>query len=410
MIFSKNFLAISTVIIAGLIAIFFFLDRASTLPSTKPVNISSNSKQNPDEAPFPVKARPARIGDLIIKLRSPGEAVTERKIAIRTEVSGTLKSLLVEEGQHVEKGELLVELDDREYRLRLEKQEALRLKYLSDLYLESRFSEPKKKQDVSVLEKIIKAQEKVNRARSLYKKRMISWKEFESAKREYEFALIETGQKKEEIMASSKGLTQAEIDVKISQMELNKTKIRAPFSGIITEIKVSSLENVERGRDLFTLVDISQIKVEAKVLESEVGKMRVGQEVDLRFSAYPEKIFKGEVKAISPIINPQERTCKVHIVVSNPEEALKPGMHAEVEIAAEVHKDRLLIPQDAVLVRSGRKLAFVVEDGLAKWKYIEVGLENEDYAEILDGVKEGELVIVEGHFTLAHDAKVRIVD
>ncbi len=83
-------------------------------------------------------------------------------------------------------------------------------------------------------------------------------------------------------------------------------------------------------------------------------------------------------------------------------------MHAEVEIAAEIYEDRLLIPQDAVLVRMGRKLAFVVEEGIAKWRYIEVGLENEDYAEVLDGIKEGETVIIEGHFTLAHDAKVRI--
>jgi multidrug efflux pump subunit AcrA (membrane-fusion protein) len=84
-------------------------------------------------------------------------------------------------------------------------------------------------------------------------------------------------------------------------------------------------------------------------------------------------------------------------------------MHAEVEIPAEIYKDRLLIPQEAVLVRSGRKLAFVVEDGLAKWRYLEVGLENEDYAEVLEGVKEGEPVIIEGHFTLAHDARVKII-
>jgi multidrug efflux pump subunit AcrA (membrane-fusion protein) len=87
-------------------------------------------------------------------------------------------------------------------------------------------------------------------------------------------------------------------------------------------------------------------------------------------------------------------------------------MHAEVEIAADVYKDRLLVPQDAVLVRGGRKLVFVVENGLAKWRYVEIGLENERFAEILPstepgwGVQAGEQVIVEGHFTLAHDAKV----
>ena len=70
----------------------------------------------------------------------------------------------------------------------------------------------------------------------------------------------------------------------------------------------------------------------------------------------------------------------------------------------------LVFPQEAVLVRGGRKLAFVVENGLAKWRYIKVGLENEDFAEVLEGVKEGEPVIVEGHFTLAHDARVKIVE
>ncbi len=136
--------------------------------------------------------------------------------------------------------------------------------------------------------------------------------------------------------------------------------------------------------------------------------MRVGREVEIKFSAYPGQIFKGKTKAISPIIDPEDKTCTVVIEVDNPQEQIKPGMHAEVEIPAEIHEDILLIPQEAVLVR-GRKLAFVVEEGLAKWRYIQVGLENEDYAEVLEGVEEGELVIVEGHFTLAHDAKVKII-
>jgi len=217
-------------------------------------------------------------------------------------------------------------------------------------------------------------------------------------------------------MAAGKGLTQAEINVKKAQMELEKTKIKAPFSGIICEIKVSPQEHVTSGRELFTLVNISRIQIHAKVLESEIAKMKVGRQADLRFSAYPGKVFEGKVKAISPIINPEDKTCKVIIDVANPVEELKPGMHAEVEIAAEIHKKKLLVPQEAILVRGGRKLVFVVENGLAKWRYIEVGLENEDFAEVLrserqgEGVKEGESVIIEGHFTLAHDARVRILE
>ncbi len=83
-------------------------------------------------------------------------------------------------------------------------------------------------------------------------------------------------------------------------------------------------------------------------------------------------------------------------------------MHAEVEVAAEIYEGRVLVPQEAVLVRGGRKLVFVVEDGRAKWRYVTTGLENERYVEILEGAKEGESVIVEGHLILAHDARVTI--
>jgi len=413
MAFSKKVLAISLVIIvAGLLAYFLFINKTfktkeSAFSESSPDSQILTPKQ--EQIVLPVKAVVARKGDLIIKLKSPGEAVTERKIVMKAEVSGVIKRLNIEEGQHVKKGDLLVVLDDREYKLKLAKQEALRLKYLSELYLEKQFSEPEQEIKGSALEKIKKAKEQFDKSNALYNKGLISREDIERASRDYELVLIETGRKKEEIMASSKGLTQAEIDVKIARMELEKTRIRASFSGIIAEIMISPQENVERGRELFTLVDISQVKVQAKVLESEIGKMKVGQEADLRFSAYSQKIFKGNIRAISPLINPEDKTCTVHIVVSNPEEELKPGMHAEVEIAAEVYRDRLLIPQEAILVRGGKKLAFVVESALAKWRYLEVGLENEEYAEVLDGIKEGELVITEGHFTLAHDARVQVV-
>jgi len=157
-------------------------------------------------------------------------------------------------------------------------------------------------------------------------------------------------------------------------------------------------------------VNISRLLVHARVLESEIGKIKAGREVTLKFSAYPGKTFQGKVDAVSPVVDPDDKTCKVVITVDNPEESIKPGMHAEVEIAAEIHPGLLLIPQSAILNRSGKKLVFVVRDGLAKWEYIEVGLENEEFAEVIGNIEEGEPVIVEGHFTLAHDARVTVID
>ena len=409
MIFSKKILIISLIVIVIAVLTFFIFFRGKPNESEEAsAQDTAEKARKVRETPLPVKVVEAQIGDLIIKLKSPGEAVTNMKINMKAEVAGVIKSLNVEESKHVKKGELLVELDDEKYRLDLEQEEATRLKVLSELLVEKRFAEPGETRSGPYREKIKKAKDDYEEARRRFRSGLISKAEFEKASTEYELSLIESGEKKEEIRAAAKGLTQAEIRVKAAQMILEKTKIKAPFSGIIHDIKVSPKEHVTSGRELFTLVNIDRIRVHAKVLESEIGKMKVGREVDLKFSAYPGKIFKGEVKAISPVINPQDKTCNVIIDVANPEKEIKPGMHVEVEIAAEIHKDKLLIPQDAVLVRSGRKLAFVVEEGLAKWRYIDVGLENEDYAEVLDGVKEGESVIIEGHFTLAHDARVRI--
>ena len=409
MIFSKKILIISLIaIVIAILAFFIFFREKPDESKEVSAQDSAEEARKVKETPLPVKVVEAQIGDLIIKLKSPGEAVTNMKINMKAEVAGIIKSLNVEESKHVKKGELLVELDDEKYRLDLEQEEATRLKVLSELLVEKRFAETGETRSGPEREKIQKTKDDYEEARRRFRSGLTSRAEFEKANTEYELSLIESGEKKEEIRAAAKGLTQAEIRVKAAQMNLEKTKIKAPFSGLIHDIKVSPQEHVTSGRELFTLVNIDRIRVHAKVLESEIGKMKVGREVDLKFSAYPGKIFKGEVKAISPVINPQDKTCNVIIDVANPEKEIKPGMHVEVEIAAEIHKNKLLIPQDAVLVRSGRKLAFVVEEGLAKWRYIEVGLENEDYAEVLDGVKEGESVIIEGHFTLAHDARVRI--
>jgi len=410
MIFPKKILIPALVVIVAALLIFFLFlkkDTDSSGGGTSPE--SSEQAKEPEDLPLPVKVIPAQKDQLIIKLKAPGEAVTSKKVVMKTDIAGIVKRLNVEESQHVKQGELLVELDDREYRLELERAEASRLKVLSELLVEKKFAESEEKPPHSDKQIVQTAKEEFDKAGELYRKGLISRKDFEEASAQYELALIESGEKKEEILAASKGLTQAVIEVKRAKINLEKTRILAPFSGIITDIKISPQEHLTSGRELFTLVNISQIQVHVKVLESEIGRIKVGREVVIRFSAYPEKVFKGKVKAISPVINPEDKTCNVIVEVANPEEEIKPGMHAEVEIPAEIHKDRLLIPQEAVLVRAGRKLAFVVENGLAKWKYIKVGLENEDYAEVLEGVKEGELVIIEGHFTLAHDARVRIV-
>jgi len=402
---------------------FFVLDKSPAKPEDQGETAAAApsgtaSAPAPDQkveaAPLPVKVDKAVIGDLIMTLKSPGEAYTEKRVDMKAEVGGVVKNLYAAEGRHVREGDLLVELDDREYRLNLERLEAQRLRYLSELFLERQFSVTEEPPSQAVVDKVAKAQADYDRVAQGFKSGVASQADLEKAQAALELTLIEAGSKKDEVQAATKGLTQAEVDVKIARLNLEKTRIRAPFAGIITDVKLSAKERIDGGRELFTLVEISRIKVRAKVLESEVGKVVAGRDVDLRFSAFPGRAFRGRIEAVSPVIDAEDKTCAVYVAMDNPSEEIKPGMHAEVEFPTEIFAGRLLVPQQAILVRGGRKLVFAVEGDTAKWRYIEVGLENERFAEVLPGkepgwgVSAGDTVIVEGHVTLAHDTKVSI--
>ena len=410
MIFPKRILAFVLISITAAV-VFFSLKKESELPASQAEVVTATSDIKRDESLLPVRVALVTREDMVETIKSPGEAITEKMATVRAKATGTIKNLRVREGQYVLPGQILVEMDDREFRLRLDQKEAHRLRCLSELFLDKQFQDPEKKNDAEDGSQAVirQAEEGFNRASELFCKGLLSMEKFEQAKREYDWLVIKSGERKDEVMASAKGLTQAEIEVRLAQMDLEKTVIRAPFAGIITDLRVSPQENIEAGRELFTLVNLREIKVRARVLESEIGRISVGREADLKFIALPKKVFAGKIEAISPVINPEERTCAVYILVANSGNEIKPGMQAEVEVAAERYKDKLLIPQEAVLVRSGRKLVFVVEEGTAKWRYIETGLENEDFAEVLAGVSEGEQVIVEGHFALIHEARVRIL-
>lgn len=417
MLFSKKVLTIFLLVVVIAALTYFLVIKKGANASAEESNSESpeTTEKKPADSPLQVKVAPAIRGDLIMKLKSPGEAVTNLQVEMKAEVSGIINKIHVQESQHVKKGDLLLELDDREKKLNFEQYEATRLQRLSELLLEKRFDSAAQDSEAGNLQSSQKAVADYQKASELFQKGLISQEEFEKVTKQLEVSQIESGELKDKIMEATKGLTQAEVNVKKARLELEKTKIRAPFSGIITDIQVAPQENVSAGASLFTLVNIDRIQVNAKVLESEVGKMRVGREVDLKFSAYPDRVFKGQVKAISPIVDPEDKTCNVIIGVQNPDEELKPGMHAEVEIAAEIFPDRLLVPQDAVLTRGGRKLVFAAQDGLAKWIYINIGLENEDYAEVIPlddgtiGVEPGMELLIDGHFTIAHDARVRVV-
>jgi multidrug efflux pump subunit AcrA (membrane-fusion protein) len=125
------------------------------------------------------------------------------------------------------------------------------------------------------------------------------------------------------------------------------------------------------------------------------------------------------VETINPVVESGTRTARVTVVVPNPGGRILPGMYARVSLEARRFADRVLVPRSAILERDRRTMLFVFDGqnarGLAKWRYVTTGLQNDSLVEIVpnadtDSVKPGEVVLTEGHYTLIHDALVRLVD
>ena len=211
------------------------------------------------------------------------------------------------------------------------------------------------------------------------------------------------------------GLDQAEVDLRRAELDLAKTAARVPFGGRVADLRVVAGQFVREGDGLLTVVDIDPVKVLVQVLATEVVHLAEGRAASLVFTAFPGETFTGRIETINPVIDPELNTARVTVHIPNPDGRIKPGMYAEADLEAQQFPDRILVPKTAIRETDDRRdFLFVMEDGRAKWRYVTVGLENDYYVELLEGdvewVAAGEIVLVDGHQMLPHDAAVELVD
>lgn len=215
---------------------------------------------------------------------------------------------------------------------------------------------------------------------------------------------------RKEIIASTTGVTDAQLDLRLAELAIEHTKIRAPFDGFVIGLGVLENGSVNQGVELMGLVSLDSLSVEANILEMELNLIEEGTEAKIELVALPREQFIGVVKTISPVLDRETGTCMIQIGIANPDHRIKPGMFAYIAINTEVFENRLLIPRDALLIRDSRKVVFVHEQGRAKWRYIQTGLETNEAIEVIDGLEEGYQLIVSGNFSLAHDAEVLVIE
>jgi RND family efflux transporter MFP subunit len=196
---------------------------------------------------------------------------------------------------------------------------------------------------------------------------------------------------------------------------MERTQVRAPFSGRVADLVVVRGQHVGSGAELMTVVAMNPIKVELNVLEQNIGYIREGRRARVTFAAFPDELFVGRVVSVNPIVDSSIRTGRVTLLLDNPRGRIKPGMYADAAVEAQYFPDRILVPRTAILEKEHRTMLFVFEDGRAKWRYVTVGEGNDDLVEIVphedtEMVAPGETVLVNNHFYIHHDARVELVE
>ena len=202
------------------------------------------------------------------------------------------------------------------------------------------------------------------------------------------------------------------IDRDIEGMKYEKASIKSPIDGIVmkkfldkgaqVEPSVSPLMRVP----VIMVANINAVKVLVNVSEKYLGRLKETAEAKVKVDAYPDEVFPGKITRIAPMVDLSTRTAEVEIEISNEEHRLKPGMFARVNLILEKKENALIVPIKAVLSENNRNFVFVVNGAIAQKRKVKTGIYQKDSVAIIEGLNEGENVIIEGNYGLKDGANV----
>lgn len=359
-------------------AIILIALAASSLPACKPsVEKAADPSSEAAAAATAVTVVPAARQTISEKLTYTGTLEAWRKIAIAPEAGGKIARIPVEEGQRVAAGQLLAELDTETIRLQLAQAEA-------GLAVAE-----------ANLQNALRNKERMDR---LVAQKAVSDQQYEQAKLGFDAAKAQAAQ--------------ASAGVNMARRALETSTMKAPWAGLVASknAQVGDVVNPMMGgygasAGVVTLVDDSRIKVVVEVTPGDVGRLQKGRPAALRVNNGETADHAGTISVINSTADPLARKFRVEVDVPNPGWKLRPGVFATVLFDVRSHENALAVPQNAVL---GGTHVFVAENGKAVKRAVSLGLKNTTMIEILDGLKEGDLVIVEGNFGLIEGTPVEV--
>jgi HlyD family secretion protein len=308
-----------------------------------------------------------------------GEVMAEKRAMVRAELAARVVEVKKRRGDRVTKGEPIVVLDAADLAARLAQAEATLSAQRAQLAQASA--------------RVSTVARQAERAETLWKSGAGTQQLAEDAK----LTLAEAG----EARNAAQGLfAQAQAAVQVARVAYRKARLEAPFDGLLVEVYPDPGEQLAPAAPVFEIIDDSRLHVEAPIDEADIGKVKVGQPATLKLDALPGRKIAGQVARLGPAVRKDlkgTRSLSVEIEVTDLQAAgeagLKVGMSANVDILAAEKADVVNLPTTCIIGRGAKRKVYLLVEGKAQLREVEVGLTNWDRSEILSGAQVGDVVI-----------------
>ncbi len=364
--------------------------------------------------PDPASLVTVEKGTMVVSVVATGKVEPITKVEIKSKANGIIERLLTDVDQVVEPGQVLAELDRENLTARL--REARANLQAAEAARDGALAQVKKSEIEAESPEVDLAQRNYQRAQQLSEQRLLSTSQLDESRTALEQARNRQraagGQlaiARARVVEAEANVAQARAAVERAEEELASATIRAPIRATVltrdVEVgsPVSSILNMGANATLvMTLGDIDRVYVKGRVDEADIGRVRVGQPARITTESFRERVFEGRVTRISPIGVDRDNvtTFAVEVSIDNPEKILKANMTANAEIILDSLPDSLLVPETAIVYDAQRNAFVDVVDRAAdtgrRRVPVKVGVGNGSRTQILEGVREGEQVVIPG--------------
>ena len=328
--------------------------------------------------------------------------VSEDRIAVIGPVhEGRIVRLYAGQGSTVKKGQKLADLESPD----IDEAEADYLKALADAESARRTSEAEVKL----------AQASYDRTKQLYEKTITAGKNLQAAEHDLEVAKASAAgslaSTRAALTAARRrllilGMSESDVDALANQRDLAAVfSLKSPIEGTVVERNATIGATVDPDANLFKIIDVSRIWIDANVFEKDIQRVKLGQDVKVSVQSLPGSTLSGKVILVSSVVDPETRSVRVRTEVPNGDGRLKPEMFANVQIITDVNSTALSIPQSALVFDNGQPVVFVVSGSGYEKRSVVTGLQGNDRVEIREGLKEGDKVVVKGNYLLLQQSK-----